>query len=165
MIKLFPAKCRDRSCFAAAVCGQALSWSITTSCQKGQNTGLLFHFVFFHKQLQHPAWTHQTRFCEEVTVKFVENAGKVIKWWIFSSTARTKSSLTTDGRLLRGSSFTFLHHSLKCLTHHRTIESLMACSPYTSQSWQWMSGGFMFLAFKKQITQHMQLASWFSWTL
>jgi hypothetical protein len=56
-----------------------------------------------------------------------------------SSTARTKSSLTTDGRPLRGSSCTFSRPSLKCLTHLLTIESLMACSPYTSQSWRWMS--------------------------
>jgi hypothetical protein len=74
--------------------------------------------------------------------------------WIFSSTALTKSSVTADGQLLRGSSCAFTGLSLKCLTHICTIESLMACSPCTSQSWWWMSAGFMFLAFKKQITEH-----------
>jgi hypothetical protein len=52
--------------------------------------------------------------------------------WIFSSTARTKSLLTTDSQPLRGSSCTFSHLSLKCLAHLHTIESLMACSPYIS---------------------------------
>jgi hypothetical protein len=61
------------------------------SCQKGQRTGLSFHFVFFHKHLRHPAWTHFPKtmlirqFHEEVTMKFVENAGKVTKWWIICS--------------------------------------------------------------------------------
>jgi hypothetical protein len=64
--------------------------------------------------------------------------------WFFSSTARTKSSLTTDGWPLRWSSCTFPHPALKCLTHLLTTESLMACSPYTSQSWRWMSADFMF---------------------
>jgi hypothetical protein len=30
---------------------------LTVSCQKGQRTGLPFHFVFFCKHLRHPAWT------------------------------------------------------------------------------------------------------------
>jgi hypothetical protein len=47
--------------------------------------------------------------------------------WIFSSTASTKSSSTTDDRLLHGSSCKFSRPSLKCLTHLRIIESLMAC--------------------------------------
>jgi hypothetical protein len=47
----------------------------------------LFHFVFIRKHLGHPSMKtisenelYQTQFCEEVTVKFVENAGKVTKW-------------------------------------------------------------------------------------
>jgi hypothetical protein len=28
---------------------------LTVSCQKGQRTGLPFHFVFFRKRLRHPA--------------------------------------------------------------------------------------------------------------
>jgi hypothetical protein len=71
--------------------------------------------------------------------------------WIFSSTAHTKSSLTTDSQLLHRSSCTFSCPSLKCLTHLLTVESLMECS-YTSQSWRWLSAGFMFLVFKKKIT-------------
>jgi hypothetical protein len=60
---------------------------------------------------------YQTQFREEVTVKFVENAGKETKQWIVcsleSSTALIKSSLTTDGRPLRGSSCTFSRLSLE----------------------------------------------------
>jgi hypothetical protein len=48
------------------------------------------------------------------------------------------------------------------VTHHLTIESLMACSPYTSQSWWWMSAGAMFLASKKQIIDHISHAAGFS---
>jgi hypothetical protein len=54
-----------------------------------------------------------------------------------------------------------LHHSLKCFTHLRTIESLMACSPYTSQSWQWISTNFTFPAFKKRITERISHAAGF----
>ena len=81
---------------------------------------------------------------------------------IFSSTARTKSSFTTDGRLLRRSSCTFTHPSLNSRTHLRTIELLMACSPYTSQSWQWIAAGFMFFKFKKWITDRISHAVAFS---
>jgi hypothetical protein len=50
---------------------------------------------------------------------------------IFFSSARTKSSLTTDSwPLYRLSAFSC--PPLGCLTHLLTIESLMACSPYTS---------------------------------
>jgi uncharacterized protein YwlG (UPF0340 family) len=57
---------------------------LTVSCQKGQCTGLPFHFVFC-KHLQHRVNTifenkvYQTQFREEVTVTFVENAGEVTK--------------------------------------------------------------------------------------
>jgi hypothetical protein len=87
--------------------------------------------------------------------------------WIFSSTARTKSSLTTDGPPLRGSSCTCSRLSLKCLTHLLLIESRMACSPHASQSWRWLSAGFMFLVFKKRITValYMRRDSRFPWTL
>ena len=81
---------------------------------------------------------------------------------IFSSTARTKSSFTTDGQPLRGSSCTFSHPSLNRRTHLRTIELLMACSPYTSQSWRWISTSFMFFAFKKWITDRISHAAGFS---
>jgi hypothetical protein len=82
-------------------------------------------------------------------------------FWIFSSIARIKSSLTTDGRPLHGSSCTFSRPSLKCLTHLLTIESLMACSPYTCQpvSCFLHSRNGLLTAF------HMWWASQFSWTL
>jgi hypothetical protein len=75
----------------------------------------------------------------------------------FPSAARTKSSLTTDGRPLRCSSRTFSRPSLKFLIH--IIESLMAFSQYTSQSWRWMSAGCTFLAFRKRITDCISQAA------
>jgi hypothetical protein len=138
-----------RSCVVVAVWGQALSWSITTSCQKGKKHWPTVSFCVLLKATLSPSMktiskneVYQTQFCWEATMKFVENAGKVTKWWnvlfswIFSSIARTKSSLTKDSQQLRGSSCTFSCHSLKCLTHLCTTDSLMACSPYISQSWQ-----------------------------
>ena len=80
---------------------------------------------------------------------------------IFSATARTKSSFTTDGRPLRGSC-TFSRPSLNSRTHLRTVELLMACSPYTSQRWWWISAGFTFFAFKKPITDRISRAAGFS---
>jgi hypothetical protein len=81
-----------------------------------------------------------------------------ITWRFFPSTTRTKTSLTTDGRPFRLSSYIFARLSLKGLTHLRTIES---CFPYTSQSWLWISAGFMFLAFKKRITDRITHAAGF----
>ena len=69
----------------------------------------------------------------------------------FASTAPTKSSLTTDGRPLRGSSCTLSRPSLNFLIHFLTIPSLMAFSPYTSHIWLRISAGFAFLAFRKRI--------------
>jgi hypothetical protein len=80
---------------------------------------------------------------------------------IFSSNARTKSSFTSDSRPLHWSSCTFSHLSLNSHTHLHTTELLMACSPYTSQSWQ-ISAGFMFFAFKKRITDRISHAVGFS---
>jgi hypothetical protein len=71
---------------------------------------------------------------------------------IFSSTACTKSSFTTDGRPLHGLSCTFLRPSLNSRTYLCAIQLLMAFSSYTSQGWWWISASFMFFAFKKQIT-------------
>jgi len=77
---------------------------------------------------------------------------------IFSSTASTKSSFTTDGRPLRGSSCIFSRPSLNSRTHLRTIELLMACSPHTSKIWRWISASAMFFAFKKRITCRISYA-------
>ena len=81
---------------------------------------------------------------------------------IFSTTASTKSSFTSDGRPLRGSSCTLSCPSLNSRTHLHTNELPMACSPYTSQSWWWISVGFMFFTFKKRITDHISHAAGFS---
>ena len=42
------------------------------------------------------------------------------------------------------------------------IARLMACSPYTSQSWRWISAGFMFFAFKNRITDRISHAAGYS---
>jgi hypothetical protein len=81
---------------------------------------------------------------------------------IFSATTRIKCSLTTDGRPLRGSSCIFSRLSLKCLTHPLTIEPLMEHCPYTTQSWRWMSPGYMLLEFKKRITDHISHVAGFA---
>jgi len=75
---------------------------------------------------------------------------------IFSSTARTKSSFTTDSRPLHRSSCTFSYHSLNSCTHLRTTEILKACSPYKSQSWR------ISACFKKRITDRISHAAGFS---
>jgi len=80
---------------------------------------------------------------------------------IFSSTACIKSSFTTDGQPLE-SSCTFSRPSWNSCTHLHTIELLMACSPYTSQSWRWISASFMFFTFKKRITDRVSHAAGFS---
>jgi hypothetical protein len=91
---------------------------LTVSCQKCQRTSLSFHFMFICKILRHPAWTEfpkkkKKAFRYIFVKKWREIFGKCTEsdemvnrlfYWIFSSTARTKSSLTTDGRQLRGSS-------------------------------------------------------------
>ena len=129
-------------------------------------------FVSLHRRMMPPAmqskWKRlfwpQTQFCEEVAVKFEENGVMVnhLFFLTFSSTACTKSSFTTDGRPLRGSSCTFSRPSLKSRTHLHTIELLTACSPYTSQSWRWISASVMFFAFKKRITGRISHAAGFS---
>ena len=64
---------------------------LTVSYHKVQCTGLPFQFLFFRKHLRHPMCTELPKlkfirqFCEEVTVKFRENAGKVMEWWIVCS--------------------------------------------------------------------------------
>jgi hypothetical protein len=59
---------------------------------------------------------------------------------------------------IQGLCATSLCHPLWFLT----IESLIACSPYTSQSWLWMSAGFVFLSFKKRITDRISHVAGFS---
>ena len=81
---------------------------------------------------------------------------------MFTSTACTKYSFTTDGQPLCGSSCTLSCPSLNSHTHLYTIELLMACSPYTSQSCRWISAGFMFFAFMKQITDRNSHPAGFS---
>ncbi|KAG8276053.1 hypothetical protein J6590_073207 [Homalodisca vitripennis] len=71
---------------------------------------------------------------------------------IFSSTAFTKSSVITDDRPDRGSSWTFSRPSLKALTHFRTLLSLIAFGPYTSFICRRISAAETFLAVKNRIT-------------
>jgi len=80
---------------------------------------------------------------------------------IFSSTACTKYSFTTDGWPLHRSSCTFSRPSLNSHTHLHTIKLFMACSAYTSQSW-WLWASFMFFAFKKWVTDRISHAAGFS---
>ena len=80
---------------------------------------------------------------------------------IFYSTTRTKSSFTSDSRPLCGSSCTFSCLSLNSHTHLHTTELLMACSPYMSQNWRWISASVMFFAFKKRITDRISRAAGF----
>ena len=91
--------------------------------------------------------------------KFKENEEIVnlLSSWIVSSTARTKSSLIKDGRPVCCSSSTETGPWLNFLTHLLIIPSLMASSPYTSQSSRWMSAGLIFLALKKRITYHISV--------
>jgi len=58
-------------------------------------------------------------------------------------------------------SYIFLCPSLNSRTQLRTIELLMACSPYKSQSWR-ISACFMVFTFKKLITDHISYAVGFS---
>jgi hypothetical protein len=107
-----------------------------------------------------PAWTQfpKTKFIRHNFVKnWPWNLWKMQGQW-----RNGAPNLHTDGRPLRGSSCIFSRPWLKCLTRLLTIESLMACSPYTSQSWRWMSAGFMFLASKKRITARISHATGFS---
>jgi len=57
---------------------------------------------------------------------------------------------------------TYLCPSLNSRTHLRTTKLLIACFPYTSQSWQWVSTGFMFFRFKKRVTDRISHAAGFS---
>ena len=133
MIELFPAKCCDEilRCGGSVWAGVVMNHHNTPANPSSLDTIL---------------WSDR-----EIWGKCRESDVMVNRLFslIFPSTARTKSSFTTDGRPLRGSSCTFSHPSLNSCTHPRTIELLMACSPYTSQSWRWISAGFMFFAFKK----------------
>jgi hypothetical protein len=102
-----------RSCVAAAVRGQALSWSITTSCQKGQSNVMPFHFVFYRKELRHPAWTQfpKTKFIGHNFVK---------KWqWIFGK---------VQGKWWNGESSVLLNFFVHCthqifINHRRSAAS------------------------------------------
>ena len=70
-------------------------------------------------------WQWNLRKCREtdVMVNFLFSL-------IFSSTARTKSSFTTDSQPLHRISCTFSRPSLNSHTHLHMIELLKVCSPY-----------------------------------
>jgi len=146
---------------------------LTALCQNVQHTGLPFQIVFFHKKLRHPVCTQFPK------LKFIRH--NFMKTWpwnlrrcresdvmvnrlfslIFSSNAHNKSSFTTGNQPLHRSSCTFLWPSLNSRTHLHTVELLMACYPYKSQSWR-ISASFMFFTIKKQITDHISHAAGFS---
>jgi hypothetical protein len=166
MIELFPAKCRDE----ILRCGHSVWVGII---MKHYNTPTkratsLVSFCVHPKASSKPSMNtvsenevYQTiswRSDREICGKCRESDEMVNR--LFHSTHQ--SSLTIEGRPLRGSSCTFSRPSLKCLTHLLTIEALMACYPYTSQSWRWMSACFMFLAFQKRITDCISHAAVFS---
>ena len=146
---------------------------LTVLCQKVQCTGLPFQFVFFCKQLRHPVCTQfpklkfLTQFREEVTMKFEEMQGK---WHNDESSVFSNFLFNCTHKIFnpnRQSSITqiivHIYASLlnNCI-HLRTIELLIACSPQTSQSRQWISPGFMFFTFKKRITDRISHAVGFS---
>jgi hypothetical protein len=57
---------------------------LTVSCQKGQRTGLLFHFVFIRKHLWHPAWTQFLKmkfFRQYFMKKWLWNLWKMQRKW------------------------------------------------------------------------------------
>ena len=107
--------------------------------KKSQHTVPSFCFVFPWAFLEPSVRTisdclvFQTQLREEVNVKFLGNAGRVIvnnlSSLIFSSTARTISSFTEDGHPLCSSLWTFSCPSLKSHTSLWTIESLIGTSP------------------------------------
>ena len=81
---------------------------------------------------------------------------------IFSSTACTKSSFTTDSQLLRGSSSTFLCPSLNSSTHLHTIELLLACSPHVTKLTNFSRFHVLCIQERLQTAFHMQQDSLFS---
>jgi hypothetical protein len=174
MIELFPAKCRNEilRCGGSVWAGIVMKhhnivseiskhWLAVSFCVLAKATSapsvntISENEVYRHNFMNKWPWN-----LNKMQGNWRNGESSVL--WIFSSTVRTKSSLTTDGRPLRGSLCTFWRPLLKCLIHLRTIESLMACSPYTSQSWRRMSAGFMFLIFKKRITERISHAAGFS---
>jgi hypothetical protein len=87
--------------------------------------------------------------------------------WIFSSTARTKSSLTTDGWPLHGSTCTFLCPSLKCLTHIHTWNRSWRVlhTPYKVDDKCQLVSCFLHSRNGLQTAFHMRRVSVSSWTL
>jgi len=147
---------------------------LTVSCQKSNALACHFNLCssvsIFSNQHAHTFWnvslsdTISWRSDCEIWGKCRDSDIMVNRLFslIFYSTARTKSSFTTDSRPLRGSSCTFSHPSLNSHTHLRTIELLVTCSPYTSHNWQWISVSVVSFTSKKQITDHISHAAGFS---
>jgi hypothetical protein len=77
MIEVFPAKCDE-----ILHCGSSAWAGIVTKLHNTLTKHAMFHFVLIRKHLWQPASTQLLKmkffrqFREEVTVKFVENAGK-----------------------------------------------------------------------------------------
>jgi hypothetical protein len=144
MIELFPAKCRDEilryggRVWADIVMkhhnimserSKALACHFFL-CSSVSNFGTQHEHNFRKRSLADTIWWRSDRKIFGKCRASDEMVNRLFSW-IFSSTDHTKSSLTTDSRPLRRSSCAFLRPSLKCLNHIHTIESLMACYPYT----------------------------------
>ena len=141
MIELFPAKCCEiLRCGGSVWAGVVMNHHNTPANPSSSDT-ILWRSDWNLRKMQG---------------KWRNGESSVLSDLLFNCTHQ--SSFTTDGWPLRGSSCTFSHPSLNSRTHLRTIELLMACSPYTSQSWQWISASFMFFTFKKWITDRISQA-------
>jgi hypothetical protein len=119
-------------------------------------------FVSLHRRMM-PPWRSDREICGKCR-ESVEMANRLSSW-IFYSTARTKSSLTADGRPLRGSSCTFSRPSLKSLTHLLTVQSswyVLHTSHKVDDECQPVSC-FLHSRNELQTAFHMRRASRFSW--
>jgi hypothetical protein len=110
---------------------------LTVLCQKGQCTGLPFHFVLFCKHRWHSAWIQFTKtkfvrlswISDRVICGKCKESDEMVNClfsWISFSTAHTKSSLATDGWLL------CYHHA------HFFTSFIIACH---SSSFHWITHG------------------------
>jgi hypothetical protein len=165
-----------RSCIAAAACGQALSWSIATPWLN--MPCCLFHFVFIRKHLRYHVWAQfpKTKFVrqfhEEVTMKFVENARKVAKWWIVCSLKCSLPLHTPNLHKPRTVGYSVDHHAYFRVLH----ESVSPISLPLNYSWHVLRtphkvyveyqpvSCFLHPRNGLQTAFHMRRASWVSWT-
>jgi hypothetical protein len=158
-------------CVVVAVCGWALSWSITTPRLSMQHH--LFHFVFIRKHLWHPAWTQFSK------TKFIRH-NFVKKWpwnlWKMQGKWQNGKSSVLLNLLFHCTYQIFINHrpsaapqiimhifpsfikvSRPC-PYHRITHVMF--SIHLTKLW-WMSAGFMPLASEKWITERISYAAGF----